>query len=113
MFLAARPHEDEVVRFEQRTEISVGQQPRVRAVAGALEAVELDRAERIDGRELIDHEYPSSRTRHACHLRQHELRPRDVMENGALAYEVELPDAERHPRRVALDELDVRILVQQ
>ena len=75
----ARAEQHEAVRLEERAEVAVGEQARVRRVALALEAVELDRRERVERRELVDHEDAAARPRHTRHLREHELGPRDVV----------------------------------
>src|SRR5579862_6981699 len=45
-------YEHEPVRLEQRAQVDLGQEPGVARVAGALEAVEVDRLERVDGSDL-------------------------------------------------------------
>src|SRR5262249_48610009 len=46
--------QDEPVRVEEAAEIDVGEDPGRRRVARLLEAVQLDRGERVDGSELVD-----------------------------------------------------------
>ena len=45
--------EHEPVRLEEMPEVDVRERARVRRVARALEAVELERGERIDRRDLV------------------------------------------------------------
>ena len=103
-----RPTQDEVVGVEQATEIDVGENTRRRRIAGALEAVEFDRGQRIAGRELVDDEHRPARAQDSIHLGQHELGPRDVVQRARRRDEVEGGSVERERSCVALDELDVR-----
>jgi hypothetical protein len=109
--LDLRADEHQAVRLEERAEIAVGEQPRMRGVAGALEAVELERDERVDRRELIDHEQAAAAARHARHLGEHELGAVDVVQHCTLADEVERLSREAEVRDVALDELHVRVVL--
>src|SRR2546423_1620309 len=86
----------------------VGEHTRRRGVAGTLEAVELDRGERIDGRELVDDKHRAPRPQNPVRLGQHELGPRDVVQRARRRDEVEGGSVERERSCVALDELDVR-----
>ena len=101
----ARADQHQRVRLEERAEVAVGEQPGVRRIACALEAVELERVERIDWRQLVDHEQASARPGGSRHLREHELGPRDVVEHGALADEVERAGLDVEVGDVSLDEL--------
>ena len=76
----------------------------MRRIARALEAVELDRVQRIDRRQLVDHEQASARPGGSRHLREHDLGPRDVVEHGALADEVERAGLDVEVGDVSLDE---------
>ena len=64
--------------------------------------------QRIDRRELVDHEQPAAGPRRARHLRENELGPRDVVQHGALADQVERAGLDVEVRDVSLPELDVR-----
>ena len=81
--------EHEAVRVEEASEVDVGEDARHRGVAGALEAVQLDRRQRIPGRQLIDDEHRAAGLEHPVHLGEHELRPGDVVERPRRAHEVE------------------------
>src|SRR6185436_13532003 len=51
--LELRPDEDEPVGLEEVAKVGVGKRPGVRRIACALEAIELERRQRIDRRDLI------------------------------------------------------------
>src|SRR4051794_13409979 len=98
----------EAVRLEQVTQVDVRKQATVRRVTCALEGVQLMRGDRVDGRDLVDHEDATAGPRDANELGDHELRPRNVVESAERPRQVERRRLERELRRVALDELDVR-----
>src|SRR5206468_5620096 len=95
------------VRVEEAAEVRVRERPRVRRVAGPLEAVELERRERVGRRELVLDEDPAARYRHPGQLGYGELRPPHVVERPPRRREVEVAVLERQRGRVALDEGDV------
>ena len=101
--------DDEVVRLEEGTDVAVGQQPCVTGVSEPLEAVVLDRADRIDvaeaGRRAGD---AAPRPSPARGTSNDELRPTHVMEHAQAADEVELAPAERQRCRISFDERGVR-----
>ena len=105
LLVLARAEQDEAVRLEELAEVDLGQQAGVARVTGPLEAVDRVRLERVDRRELVDHEHPAARAGDAGELGDHELRPPHVMERPERAGEVERGSVERQARRVALDEL--------
>jgi hypothetical protein len=84
-----RGDEDEVVCVEQRAHVLVGEKPRVRGVARALESVHLEAAQRVHRAELIGDEDAPSRTRHAGQLGHDELRTPDVVEHAEAGREIE------------------------
>ena len=102
------PLDDEAVRLEQRADVDVGEEPRVRGVARPLEAVELDGDERVARRDLVDHQHASARARHPGELGDEELRAAHVVEGARAPRDVERPGENVEPRAVALDERDVR-----
>ena len=53
MRLEAGADQDEVVGLEELPEVDVGQGPRVRRIACTLEAIEIQRGERVHGRDLV------------------------------------------------------------
>ena len=100
------PAQHQSVDVEEPAQVDVCEDARRRRVAGVLEAVELDRDERVDGGELVDDEHRSARAQHAVHLGQHELGPRHVVERPRRADEVEGSGRKRERGRVRLDVLD-------
>jgi hypothetical protein len=88
--------EDEAVRLEEAAQVDVGEDARRRWVAGALKAIELDRRERVDGRELIDDEHRAARPQHPVHLGEHELRLAALFEQ--LRDDVDAKDLARERR---------------
>ena len=76
----------------------------MRRVAGALEAVELERGERVGRRDLVLHEDPAAGRCHARELGEHELRAPNVVEGAPRTGKVEVAIVERQGRGVALDE---------
>src|SRR5947207_2815073 len=96
----------EPVRLEEMTEIDVRQQAGVRRVPCAFEAIDLERGERVDGRDLIlDHDR-AAQPRDADELRDDELGPRDVVQRAPRHGEVEREGLERQRRRVGFHERD-------
>src|SRR5262245_27505006 len=53
--------DDQVVRVEVAADVGIGQEPLVRRIADALEAVELEALDRIHVAELVDEENPAAR----------------------------------------------------
>src|SRR5207247_752486 len=74
-----RAPEHEAVRVEERAEVDVGEDACRRRVACALEAVQLERDERVDRSDLVDDEQRPAGPADAHELREHELGPRDVV----------------------------------
>ena len=99
---APRPQQDEPVRIEELAEVDIGQEPGVARVAGALEAVDWIGLQRIDGRELVDHEHLATRTGDAGELGEHELGAPNVVERPERAREIERCVLEREARRITL-----------
>src|SRR5579862_1326968 len=79
----------EVVRVEQAAQVDVGEYTRSRRVTRALERVELDRGKRVTRCQLVDDEHRAARPKDAGHLRDHELRPHDVVERTCADDEIE------------------------
>src|SRR5437764_9858099 len=86
-----RALQHEPVRLEQVAQVVVGKRAGMARVASPLEAVQLARDERIDGRNLIDDEDVSPGPGHARQLRHRELRSRNVVQGADRAGEVERP----------------------
>ena len=80
----------EVVRVEVAADVGVREEPRVRRVARALEAVELEAAHRVDVAELVGEQDPAARPRDPRELGDDELGPADVVEDAEAADEVEV-----------------------
>src|SRR5262249_31062419 len=76
------PANDEPVRLEQRADVDVGQEPRVRRVAYPLELVELDRRERVDRSDLVDDEHLAAESGHARELGDDKLWTQDVVQRA-------------------------------
>ena len=70
--LVRRHHQ--IVRLEEAADVRVREEPRVRRVSRALEAILLETAERIDVAELVDEEDASPGLRDARELRDDEAR---------------------------------------
>ena len=104
--LAAQQREP--VRGEEVAQVAVRERAVVRRVAAALEAVELERRERIHRRELVVDEHAAAGTRHARELRDGELGSAHVVQRAARAREIEREVLERQRRHVGLDERGVR-----
>ena len=94
----------EVVGVEVAADVRVGEQPRVRRVARALEAVELEAPRRVDVAELVGEQDPPAGPGDARDLGHDELRPADVVEHAQAADEVEVPVRERKRLRVSQHE---------
>src|SRR4051812_26604594 len=107
MRLEAGADQDEAVRLEQVAEVDVGKGPRVRRVTRLLEAVEVERGEWIDRRNLIVDEHMTPRHGDPHELGDRRLRMGNVMQHAPCAGEIERAGLERKVRRIALDEGDV------
>ncbi len=104
----ALAEERKAVRLEELAQVALRQEPGVPGVAGALEAVERERLQRVGGRDLVDDEDAAAVPNHADELGQQTFGPGDVMERAERAAEVELAVAERKRQCVGLDEARVR-----
>ena len=78
-----------------------------RRVASALEAIELERGERIDRRDLVDHENRRAGPRDPRKLRHDQLGPPGVVQRAQRSYDVELERIERQVLGVTDHNLDV------
>jgi hypothetical protein len=103
VLLEMRAQQNELVRIEEAAEVGVGKRPRMRGIARAFKAVEVERGERIGRRDLVVDKNPPAGRSHARKLRDRTLRARDVMQGPARTREVEGPRLERQGRHVALD----------
>ncbi len=107
LLVVALAEEREPVRLEEVAEVGLRQQPGVRRVPCALEAVDGERLERVGGSDLVDDENAASRPGHPRQLGDHELGTGDVVERPDGRGEVERLRRERQRRRVRLHELDI------
>src|SRR5450759_1538493 len=100
--------EGKPIHVEQPAHVMIGERPRVRGVAGPLEAIDLERAQGIGRSQLIDHEQAPVWPGDAHELGESSLGATEVMERADRTHDVETPRLERQREDVALDEADVR-----
>jgi len=100
--------QNEAVRLEQPAQILVGKQALVLGVARALEAVDRERLQRVDGSQLVDDEHGPARPGHPSELRDDELGSMDVVERAQRPSEVERRVGEGQMCRVRLFKRHVR-----
>ena len=107
MRLEASADQNETVGLEELSEVDVGQRPRVRRIPSPLEAIEVERGQRIDRGDLVVDEDTPARCRDPRELGDRRLWMRNVMQRAPRAGEIERARVEREVRRVTFDERDV------